>query len=280
MFIKDYSFVGIAVSIIMAILSVLIKKIIPGMIDSRKTIFYMDVLFLILTSLIIWSFTLIYYIMIFWKIKHYNTKAYLEILSINGFITIYNILFSLFALVLTIQVIIMLKNNFKIIIQDNEVFKNNTIGKSYLKNMMHIENKKDIEKDIDRLKANQDDEYSIKSYTMKDDENHLIEKIFVYDKSLWRRWKKISSKRDDKWLSFIPLLVFLIAIPIFIAINILFMIFVKIEGYEWLFTTLNLANGVVLFIFNVSMISERRQINIKNLEDQKRYIEKEVLNFK
>jgi len=247
----------------MAILSVLIKKIIPGMIDSRKTIFYMDVLFLILTSLIIWSFTLIYYIMIFWKIKHYNTNAYLEILSINGFITIYNILFSLFALVLTIQVIIMLKNNFKIIIQDNEVFKNNTIGKSYLKNMMHIENKKDIEKDIDRLKANQDDEYSIKSYTMKDDENHLIEKIFVYDKSLWRRWKKISSKRDDKWLSFIPLLVFLIAIPIFIAINILFMIFVKIEGYEWLFTTLNLANGVVLFIFNVALINERRQINIK-----------------
>ncbi|RIN84222.1 hypothetical protein BU004_10605 [Mammaliicoccus sciuri] len=280
MFTKDFSLVGISVSIIIAILSVLIKKIIPGMIDSRKTIFYMDVLFLILTSLIIWSFTLIYYIMIFWKIKHYNTNAYLEILSINGFITIYNILFSLFALVLTIQVIIMLKNNFKIIIQDNEVFKNNTIGKSYLKNMMHIENKKDIEKDIDRLKANQDDEYSIKSYTMKDDENHLIEKIFVYDKSLWRRWKKISSKRDDKWLSFIPLLVFLIAIPIFIAINILLMIFVKIEGYEWLFTTLNLANGVVLFIFNVSLISERRQINIKNLEDQKRYIEKEELRFK
>ncbi|MCJ1761396.1 hypothetical protein MT414_05100 [Mammaliicoccus sciuri] len=280
MFMKDYSFVGITVSIIMVVLTAVIKKYIPGKVDSRKSIFYLDIIYVILAVLLIWIVYLIYYLSTFLKVSILYKEDLNMIVLINTVISFLSIIFSIGAMIITIHIIIMLKNNFKIIILDNEVYKNKTFGKSYLKNMLHVENKVDIESDIDRLKNNHKDAYSIKSYTMKDNQKSLIEKIFIYDKSLWIRLKNISIKRDDKKYSFVSLLMYLIAIFIFIIINVLIIIFVKIEGYEWLFTTLNLANGIVIFIFNVALINKRRQINIKNLEDQKMYIEKEVLKFK
>ncbi len=280
MFIKDYSFVGITVSIIMVVLTAVIKKYIPGKVDSRKSIFYLDIIYVILTVLLIWIVYLMYYLSTFLKVSILYKEDLNMIVLINTVISFLSIIFSIGAMIITIHIIIMLKNNFKIIILDNEVYKNKTFGKSYLKNMLHVENKVDIESDIDRLKNNHKDVYSIKSYTMKDNQKSLIEKIFIYDKSLWIRLKNISIKKDDKKYSLVSLLMHLIAIFIFIIINVLIIIFVKIEGYEWLFTTLNLANGIVIFIFNVALINKRRQINIKNLEDQKMYIEKEVLKFK
>ncbi|SFV45364.1 hypothetical protein [Mammaliicoccus sciuri] len=281
MFIKDFSIIGILVNLIMALFLVFIKKIVPGKIDSRKTIFYLDIIVFIFIFILIWLFQLTYYVSIFYKTSTIDDDMKFDtMLIINSSITVLNILFSLLALFLVIQVIIMLKNNFKIIIQDKEIFKNKTFGKSYLKNMIHVEKKKDIERDIDRLKNNKGDVYSIKSYTMKDNENCLIEKIFVYNKSLWLRWKSISSKRDDKKYSFISLLMFLTAFLIFTIINILITTLIKSEGNEWLFTILNFVNGVVLIIFNAALMNERTHINIRNLEDQKRYIEKEELKFK
>lgn len=280
MFIKDYSFVGITVSIIMVVLTAVIKKYIPGKVDSRKSIFYLDIIYVILTVLLIWIVYLMYYLSTFLKVSILYKEDLNMIVLINTVISFLSIIFSIGAMIITIHIIIMLKNNFKIIILDNEVYKNKTFGKSYLKNMLHVENKVDIESDIDRLKNNHKDVYSIKSYTMKDNQKSLIEKIFIYDKSLWIRLKNISIKKDDKKYSLVSLLMHLIAIFIFIIINVLIIIFVKIEGYEWLFTTLNLANGIVIFIYNVALINKRRQINIKNLEDQKMYIEKEVLKFK
>ncbi|PNY97164.1 hypothetical protein [Mammaliicoccus sciuri] len=276
MFIKGASIIGF----ILFLLKVLINRIIPSKIDTRKTIFYIDLLFLILISLIVWLSALVYYIFIFSKGNQYNKNKYLEmILSVNGLTTIINIMFSLFTLIITIQVIVMLKNNFKIIIQDNEVFKNKTTGKSYLKNMIHVENKSDIATDIYRLKTNHMDAYSVKSYTMKDNENRLIEKIFVYNKSLWKRWKNISAKREDKKYSSVSLLMYLTAIFMFIILSIIITTLVKSEGNEWLFTILNLANVVVLIVLHSTLINERTHINIRNLEDQKRYIEKEELKF-
>ncbi|WP_353463107.1 hypothetical protein PYH58_00620 [Mammaliicoccus sciuri] len=280
MFMKDYSFVGITVSIIMVVLTAFIKKYIPAKVDSRKSIFYLDIIYVILTVLLIWIVYLMYYLSTFLKVSILYKEDLNMIVLINTVISFLSIIFSIGAMIITIHIIIMLKNNFKIIILDNEVYKNKTFGKSYLKNMLHVENKVDIASDIDRLKNNHKDVYSIKSYTMKDNQKSLIEKIFIYDKSLWIRLKNISIKKDDKKYSLVSLLLHLIAIFIFIIINVLIIIFVKIEGYEWLFTTLNLANGIVIFIFNVALINKRRQINIKNLEDQKMYIEKEVLKFK
>ncbi|MFV5937642.1 hypothetical protein [Mammaliicoccus sciuri] len=277
MFLKGASIIGF----ILFLLKVLINRIIPSKIDTRKTIFYIDLLVLILISLIVWLSALLYYIFIFSKGNQYNKNNYLEmILSVNGLTTIINIMFSLFTLIITIQIIVMLKNNFKIIIQDNEVFKNKTTGKSYLNNMLHVEKKVDIESDIDRLKNNHKDVYSIKSYTMKDDQKSLIEKIFVYNKSLWKRWKNISAKREDKKYPHVSLLMYLTAIFMFIILSIIITTLVKSEGYEWLFTILNLANVVVLIVLNSTLINERTHINIRNLEDQNRYIEKEELKFK
>ncbi|UXU83924.1 hypothetical protein MUA77_00345 [Mammaliicoccus sciuri] len=278
---KDYSFVGISVSIILAILSVFIKKIIPAKVDSRKSIFYLDIIYVIMMVLAVWIFYLIYYLSIFLKVSIlYKEENLNMVVLINTVISFINIIFSIGAMIITIHIIIMLKNNFKIIILDNEVYKNKTFGKSYLNNMLHVEKKVDIESDLDRLKNNHKDVYSIKSYTMKDDQKSLIEKIFVYDKSLWVRLINISSKRDDKKYPHVSLLMYLIAIFIFSIINILITILVKSEGYEWLFTILNLANVVVLIVLNSTLINERTHINIRNLEDQKRYIEKEELKFK
>ncbi|MEB6122665.1 hypothetical protein [Mammaliicoccus sciuri] len=276
MFIKGASIIGF----ILFLLKVLINRIIPSKIDTRKTIFYIDLLVLILISLIVWLSALLYYIFIFSKGNQYNKNKYLEmILSVNGLTTIINIMFSLFTLIITIQIIVMLKNNFKIIIQDNEVFKNKTTGKSYLKNMIHVENKSDIETDIYRLKTNHMNTYSIKSYTMKGNENRLIEKIFVYNKNLWKRWKNISAIREDKKYSSVSLLMYLTGIFMFIILSIIITTLVNSEGNEWLFTILNLANAVVLIMFNIMLMKERTHINIRNLEDQKRYIEKEELKF-
>ena len=278
---KDYPFVGISVSIILAILSVVIKKIIPDKVDSRKSIFYLDIIYVIMMVLAVWIFYLIYYLSIFLKvIILYKEENLNMVVLINTVISFINIIFSIGAMIITIHIIIMLKNNFKIIILDNEVYKNKTFGKSYLNNMLHVEKKVDIESDIDRLKNNHKDVYSIKSYTMKNDQKSLIEKIFVYDKSLWVRLINISSKRDNKKYPHISFLMYLIAIFIFSIINILIIIFVKSEGYEWLFTILNLANVVVLIVLNSTLINERTHINIRNLEDQNRYIEKEELKFK
>lgn len=278
---KDYSFVGISVSIILAILSVVIKKIIPDKVDSRKSIFYLDIIYVIMMVLAVWIFYLIYYLSIFLKVSIlYKEETLNIVVLINTVISFINIIFSIGAMIITIHIIIMLKNNFKIIILDNEVYKNKTFGKSYLNNMLHVEKKVDIESDIDRLKNNHKDVYSIKSYTMKDDQKSLIEKIFVYDKSLWVRLINISSKRDDKKYPHISFLMYLIAIFIFSIINILIIILVKSEGYEWLFTILNSANVVVLIVLNSTLINERTHINIRNLEDQNRYIEKEELKFK
>jgi len=278
---KDFSLVGVTVSIIMGVLTAFIKKYIPGKIDSRKTIFYIDITSFVLLVLLVWIFYLIYYLSIFMKISTlHKEENFNTIVFINTVISLLNIFFSIGALIITIQVIVMLKNNFKIIIQDNEIFKNKTFGKSYLKNMIHVEKKKDIERDIDRLKNNRKKIYSIKSYTMKDNENQLVEKIFVYNKSLWLRWKNISSKRDDKKYPFVSLLKFLTAFFIFTIINILTTTLIKSEGNEWLLTILNFLNVVVLIIFNAGLMNERTHINIKNLEDQNRYIEKEELKFK
>jgi len=278
---KDYPFVGISVSIILAILSVVIKKIIPDKVDSRKSIFYLDIIYVIMMVLAVWIFYLIYYLSIFLKVSIlYKEENLNMVVLINTVISFINIIFSIGAMIITIHIIIMLKNNFKIIILDNEVYKNKTFGKSYLNNMLHVEKKVDIESDIDRLKNNHKDVYSIKSYTMKNDQKSLIEKIFVYDKSLWVRLINISSKRDNKKYPHISFLMYLIAIFIFSIINILIIIFVKSEGYEWLFTILNLANVVVLIVLNSTLINERTHINIRNLEDQNRYIEKEELKFK
>ncbi|WP_425255123.1 hypothetical protein [Mammaliicoccus sciuri] len=281
MFSKDFSLVGISGTIIMSILLVLIKKIIPAKVDSRKTIFYIDIASFIFWVLLVWILHLIYYLSIFMKISSLHKEENLNTLVfINSMISLLNIFFSISALVITIQVIVMLKNNFKIIIQDNEILKNKTFGKSYLRNMLHVEKKKDIERDIDSLKNNRMKIYSIKSYTMKDNENRLIEKIFVYNKSLWLRWKNISAKRDDKKYPFVSLLKFLTAFLIFTIINILTTTLIKSEGNEWLLTILNFLNIVVLIIFNAGLMNERTHISIKNLEDQKRYIEKEELKFK
>ncbi|MCD8881420.1 hypothetical protein [Mammaliicoccus sciuri] len=281
MLLKDFSLVGVTVSIIMGVLTAFIKKYIPGKIDSRKTIFYIDITSFVLLVLLVWIFYLIYYLSIFMKISTlHKEENFNTIVFINTVISLLNIFFSIGALIITIQVIVMLKNNFKIIIQDNEIFKNKTFGKSYLKNMIHVEKKKDIERDIDRLKNNRKKIYSIKSYTMKDNENQLVEKIFVYNKSLWLRWKNISSKRDDKKYPFVSLLKFLTAFFIFTIINILTTTLIKSEGNEWLLTILNFLNVVVLIIFNAGLMNERTHINIKNLEDQNRYIEKEELKFK
>ncbi|MDT0708698.1 hypothetical protein RM577_10320 [Mammaliicoccus sciuri] len=280
MLLKDFSLVGVTVSIIMGVLTAFIKKYIPGKIDSRKTIFYIDITSFVLLVLLVWIFYLIYYLSIFMKISTlHKEENFNTIVFINTVISLLNIFFSIGALIITIQVIVMLKNNFKIIIQDNEIFKNKTFGKSYLKNMIHVEKKKDIERDIDRLKNNRKKIYSIKSYTMKDNENQLVEKIFVYNKSLWLRWKNISSKRDDKKYPFVSLLKFLTAFFIFTIINILTTTLIKSEGNEWLLTILNFLNVVVLIIFNAGLMNERTHINIKNLEDQKRYMEKEELKF-
>lgn len=121
--------------------------------------------------------------------------------------------------------------------------------------------------------------YSIKSYTMKGNENRLIEKIFVYNKNLWKRWKNISAIREDKKYSSVSLLMYLTGIFMFIILSIIITTLVNSEGNEWLFTILNLANAVVLIMFNIMLMKERTHINIRNLEDQKRYIEKEELKF-
>lgn len=278
---EDFSLAGISGTIIMSILLVLIKKIIPDKVDSRKTIFYIDIATFVFLVLLVWVFHLIYYLSVFMKISTLDKEdKFNTIVFINTVISFLNIFFSIGALILTIQVIVMLKNNFKIIIQDKEIFKNKTFGKSYLRNMLHVEKKIDIERDIDRLKNNRRKIYSIKSYTMKDNDNRLTEKIFVYNKSLWKRWKNISAKREDKKYSSVSLLMYLTAIFMFIILSIIITTLFKSEGNEWLFTILNLANAVVLIMFNTMLINERTHINIRNLEDQNRYIEKEELKFK